>query len=108
MTDNKQKPRKTSIASDTWTVRGVSAETRSAVKKAARRSGMTVGAWLDQEMRLAASQKLTEAVPVVQEGQDTSEAMKAILERLERLENRSAGQPPASWWRRWLGVPSNK
>lgn len=69
---------------------------------------MTVGAWLDQEMRLAAAQKLTDAVPVVQEGEGNSEAMKAILERLERLENQSADQPSGSWWRRWFGAHSNK
>ena len=43
----------------TWTVRGVTPETREATKKAARRAGMPMGAWIDETLRLAATDTLT-------------------------------------------------
>lgn len=104
MTNKKQKTCKTRKQSDSWTVRGVTPETRTAAKQAARRSGLTLGVWLEQEIRRAATESLQEGRVVVSEGEGTSEAMKAILERLEALE---AGQkeqmPPPSFWRRFFG-----
>lgn len=41
-----------------WSVKGVDPETREAAKIAARRAGMTVGQWLNQTIRAAASQQL--------------------------------------------------
>lgn len=100
MTEKKTKTRKTKKPSETWTVRGVSHETREAVKRAARRSGLSMGAWMDEHLRLAATQKLTEAVPATTGGDD---AMKEILARLEALESDRKTNVPMPFWRRWFG-----
>lgn len=42
-----------------WSVKGVDPEAREAAKIAARRSGQTVGAWLTQTIRTAATEQLT-------------------------------------------------
>lgn len=66
---------------DTWTVRGVSHETRTAVKKAARRSGMTMGAWLDENLRLAATDGLQNNLPAHR----VEEQLEAITAKLNDL-----------------------
>ena len=104
MTNKKQKTCKTRKQSDSWTVRGVTPETRTAAKQAARRSDQTLGAWLEQEIRRAATESLQEGRVVVSEGEGASEAMKAILERLEALETAQKEHvPPPSFWRRFFG-----
>lgn len=104
MSKKKQHSGSTNSRSDTWSIRGVSAETRAAVKKAARRRGLTLGAWIEEELRRAATETLSQAVPATSEGQGTSEAMKAILERLEALEASQKDQaPPPSFWKRFFG-----
>lgn len=104
MAEKKHKSSKTRSPSESWTVRGITPETRTAAKQAARRSGVTLGTWLEQEIRRAATESLQEGRVVVSEGEGTSEAMKAILERLERLETAQKEQaPPPSFWRRFFG-----
>ena len=61
-TDNKRKIRPT-IKHDTWTIRGVSPETRTAVKKAARRAGQTIGEWMDETLREVATNGLQRNLP---------------------------------------------
>lgn len=41
-----------------WSVKGVDPEAREAAKMAARKAGVTVGVWLNQTIRIAASQQL--------------------------------------------------
>lgn len=89
----------------------MSPETRAAAKKAAHRAGKTLGEWVDDTLRRAATEKLTEAPPAVQGAQDTGKVLEAVLGRLERLEalgaasqTQSAPRPPRSFWRRFLGL----
>lgn len=104
MTGKKQKSGKTRNLSDSWTVRGVSPETRTAAKQAARRSGLTLGAWLDREIRLRATESLQEGQLAPSMGEGTSETMNAILRRLESLEEAQKEKtPPPSFWRWFLG-----
>ena len=42
-----------------WQVKGVTPETRAAVKAAARRAGKTIGAWTNEALRRAATAELT-------------------------------------------------
>lgn len=73
---------------DTWTVRGVAPETREAAKVAARRAGMTAGAWIDQALRKA-------AVETIQGGSHPPPAprVEELLERLVRqVEETNAGR----------------
>lgn len=84
---SKTKPPQT----DTWTVRGVTPETREAVKKAARRSGMTMGAWLEENLRLAATDGLKRTLPA----QRVEDQLAAISDKLDAM------QKPL--WRRLFG-----
>lgn len=68
---------------DTWTVRGVSHETRAAVKSAARKSGMTMGAWLEENLRLAATDGLKNSLPA-QRVEDQLQTITAKLDDLNR------------------------
>jgi len=68
---------------DTWTVRGVSPETREAVKKAARRSGMTMGAWLEENLRLAATDGLKQSLPA-QRVEDQLASISGKLDAMQR------------------------
>ena len=88
----------------------MSPETRAAAKKAAHRAGKTLGEWVDDTLRRAATEKLTEAPLAVQGAQDTGKVLEAVLGRLERLEAlgaasqaQGAPRPPRSFWRRFLG-----
>ena len=42
-----------------WNVKGVTPETRAAVKAAARRAGTTIGAWTNEALHRAATAELT-------------------------------------------------
>jgi len=68
--------------SDTWTIRGVTPETRSAVKKAARRSGMTMGAWLEENLRLAATDGLKQTLPA----QRVEDQLASISDKLDAMQ----------------------
>ena len=48
---------------DTWAIRGIEPETRTAATMAARRAGETVGAWCNRALREAATARLKERVP---------------------------------------------
>ncbi len=89
----------------------MSPETRAAAKKAAHRAGKTLGEWVDDTLRRAATEKLTEAPLAVQGSQDAGKVLEAVLGRLERLEAlgaasqaQSVPRPPRSFWRRFLGL----
>jgi len=67
----------------TWTVRGVTPETREAAKKAARRAGNPMGAWIDETLRRAATDSLKDNLPA-QRVEDQLEAITAKLDYLNR------------------------
>ena len=46
-------------AQTAWQVKGVTPETRAAVKAAARRAGTTIGAWTNEALHRAATAELT-------------------------------------------------
>ena len=74
-----------------WSVKGVSPETREAVKKAARRSGQTIGEWMDENLRIAATDGLKGNLPA----QRMEDQLEAISTKLDRL-----NQP---FWKRIFG-----
>lgn len=67
-----------------WQVKGVTFETREAVKAAARKSGMTIGDWVNDTLHKAAIENLT--------GQSTlpahrmEEQLEAISDKLDALQ----------------------
>lgn len=70
-------------APSSWQVKGVVPETREAVKQAARRKGMTIGAWVNDTLHKAAVEDIT--------GQSTlpahrvEEQLEAITAKLNHL-----------------------
>ena len=89
---------------DTWTVRGVDHEARTAALVASRRAGQTVGEWVTRAIQEHA--KSATAVPAIA-GEDT---LKAILDHLakrdqanEALADRLARLERSSWLTRLFG-----
>ncbi|MDQ2764732.1 MAG: hypothetical protein M3Y22_15035 [Pseudomonadota bacterium] len=78
---------------DTWAIRGIEPETRTAATMAARRAGLTVGKWCNRALREAATASLKERTPGPTL-EDTLAKMAAAIEqqntivadRLEALE----------------------
>lgn len=77
-----------------WSVKGVSPETREAVKKAARRSGQSIGEWMDENLRIAATDGLKGNLPA----QRLEDQLAAISAKLDGL-----SQP---FWKRVFGSRS--
>ena len=66
-------------APSSWQIKGVNHETRNAVKAAARKSGKTMGAWVNDTLHKAAAAELT--------GETTLPAHR-LEEQLEALSNK--------------------
>ena len=76
---NKKKTRLTSSdVPDTWTVRGVPPEARTAALVASRRAGLTMGEWVTRAVQEHA--KTAAAVPSI----STEDTLTAILSQLEK------------------------
>ena len=85
---NKAKQSSTKIPS--WQIKGVTYETREAVKIAARKSGMTMGEWVNETLHKSATETIT--------GQSTLPAHR-MEEQLEAISGKlDALQRP--FWRR--------
>jgi len=81
--DKKPKKRSTKTgvpASSPWSIRGVSYEARNAATLAARRSGKTLGEWVEAAIMTAAHEALKGASPPARTNEDT---LGAILQQLE-------------------------
>lgn len=68
-----------------WQVKGVTFETREAVKAAARKSGQTIGAWVNETLQKAATDELTgqPALPA-HRLEEQLEAITAKLDDMQR------------------------
>ncbi len=76
----KTKPKTSNAkAPPSWQVKGVSHETRQAVKQAARRTGKTMGAWVNDTLHKAAVEDIT--------GQSTLPA-KRLEEQLSEISDK--------------------
>jgi localization factor PodJL len=93
-----------------WTLKGISPETREAVKVAARRSGKTMSAWVEDTLRRAATETI-KAPPLPGPTQD--QLMARLLELVEAQNTRLAAleerrqepqeEPRRSWLARLFG-----
>ena len=63
-------------------MRGVTPETREAAKKAARRAGKPMGAWIDETLRLAATDSLKDNLPA----QRVEEQLASISDKLDAMQ----------------------
>ena len=70
-----------------WTIRGVSQETRAAVRVAARKDGMTMGAWIDDVLIREATNRNKALAGEV--GPTMETVMAKLLEHMEKTETRA-------------------
>lgn len=84
-----------------WSVKGIEPETREAAKDAARRSGMTLGEWLNSKILDSADEH--ESAPAARHQRatparaDTSIRLEDIAEQLSRIARREQNTAPASY-----------
>jgi localization factor PodJL len=84
-----------------WSVKGIEPETREAAKDAARRSGMTLGEWLNSKI-LDSTDEQESAPPVRHQRAyparaETSIRLEDIAEQLSRIARREQNTAPASY-----------
>ncbi len=84
-----------------WSVKGIEPETREAAKDAARRSGMTLGEWLNSKILDSADEP--ESAPAVRHQRpssargESSIRLEDIAEQLSRIARREQNTAPASY-----------
>jgi localization factor PodJL len=83
-----------------WSVKGIEPDVREAAKTAARRSGMTLGEWLNNKI-LEQPDDLQEQQPRMRQGSDqtlerTASRLEDIAEQLSRLSRRDTETSPRS------------
>ena len=84
-----------------WSVKGIEPETREAAKDAARRSGMTLGEWLNSKILNSADEH--ESAPAARPQRatparaETSIRLEDIAEQLSRIARREQNTAPASY-----------
>lgn len=97
MESKKSKTKKRTTESDTWTVRGVSQSTRSAVRIASRKAGKPMGQWIEETLiHAAVDQSSHTRVPAPR----IEDALAKIVERLEAIEGQ---KQPQGFWARLFG-----
>lgn len=69
VSDNKRGAAELMDKGQPWSVKGIDPDTRQAAKMAARRAGLTVGAWLNRVIQRAAAEELGLAAPAEPAGQ---------------------------------------
>ena len=84
-----------------WSVKGIEPETREAAKEAARRSGMTLGEWLNSKILDSADEAETSPVTRHQRAPtsrgETSIRLEDIAEQLSRIARREQHTAPPSY-----------
>jgi hypothetical protein len=93
------KTKKTKSTTPPWTVKGVQRETRTAVGKAAKRSGQTIGAYVDRVLleRAIADLKGSQLPARPEDMHDQLVDIKNALATLTQKVEVSASQKPRSW-----------
>jgi hypothetical protein len=96
------RPPRQSAAPVPWSVRGVEADTRRVIEKAAERAGKTIGQYLNEEVRGFAQGQLTQtqlpAAPV-----DIQNQIDHLTRIVEGIANRMPEQGKKSVWQRLFG-----
>jgi hypothetical protein len=79
-----------------WTVLGVSAETRMAVRKAAQKEQMTIGEWVDKVLGTAAVEALKGGTPLLALPPDLLTTIDDIARKLDRIDREIERNPGVS------------
>lgn len=93
------RPPRQSVAPVPWSVRGVEADTRRVIEKAAERTGKTIGQYLNEDVRSFAQSQLTQtqlpAAPV-----DIQNQIDHLTRIVEGIATRLPKQGKQSFWKR--------
>lgn len=96
------RPAREGSAPVTWSIRGVEADTRRVIEKAAERSGKTLGQYINEDFRSFAQGQLTQtqlpAAPV-----DIQNQIDHLTRMVEGIATRLPEQGKKSFWQRLLG-----
>ena len=79
---------KSANAIGSWTVKGVEKETITAAKKAAKRDGVFLGAWVNRTLRDAATDRLMDASPPAIPQDDMMTAIATLTEKVDAMSDR--------------------
>ena len=95
------RPPRKSAAPVPWSVRGIEADTRRVIEKAAERTGKTIGQYINEDVRSFAQSQLTQpqlpAAPV-----DIQNQIDHLTKIVEGIANRMPEQSKKSFWQRLL------
>ncbi|RSK36338.1 hypothetical protein EI290_04250 [Hymenobacter metallilatus] len=85
------RPPRPTTAPVTWSVRGVTRETRATLEQAAARSGKTLGQYLNEDIRAFAAQQLRHRTVPPTDLQDQVNYLRQLVENLAAM---LAAHPP--------------
>lgn len=83
-----------------WTVRGVDLETRTAIEKAAKRSGKTIGQYVNEDLRYYAQEQLTKGEQPLMLREDIRTELDDIKGMIAHLSEKLPSQEKKSFLQR--------
>jgi len=92
-TSNRDRPGADETPKIRWTIRGISPETRSAVKKAAAKDGLTISDWVDRILQRAAADSLKGGTPGLALPPDLLAAIDDISRKLDHIDSEIQRDP---------------
>lgn len=92
---NTKKPK--SSTAKNWNIKGIENETRQAVTKAAKKKGLTIGAYVNNTLREAATRDLTSKTEVPVKMEDIQTQLASMNETIALLADK-LNQPKKSVW----------
>ena len=87
----------------TWSIRGVTPETRLIIEKASERSGKTIGQFVNEDIRAFAQGQLTKASHPPSSPKDIQDQINHLTQIVEGIANRLPEQGRKSFWKRLFG-----
>lgn len=86
-----------------WTVRGVDLETRTAIEKAAQRSGKTIGQYVNEDLRQYAQDQLKKGSQPPMRQEDIRTELDDIKGMITKLAERMPAQEKRGFFQRLFG-----
>ena len=86
-----------------WTIRGVDLETRTAIEKAAQRSGKTIGQYVNEELRQYAQEQLKKGNQPPMRQEDLRTELDDIKGMITQLADRLPTQEKRGFFQRLFG-----
>ena len=89
------RPSRQTEAPVTWSIRGVSRETRSAMEQAAARAGKTLGEYFNENLRALAERELAQTALAPSDAVNLQDEIHYLRRLVENLTSMIAGYSPA-------------